>query len=69
MYKTNLKKSIQKDPYIEDIKVLFVGWAHSSHTHSWIETLLDDKLNIRLFGLPDHLPHQTALPLATAIYP
>ena len=33
-------------------RILFVGWPNSPHTHSWIELLQGEKLNVRLFGLP-----------------
>lgn len=41
----------------ESIRILFIGAAESSHSHSWI-TLVDSdpRFEIRLFGLPDGGP-------------
>jgi hypothetical protein len=44
------------DPYPGRPKILFVGLAESSHTHSWIELLNQSALNVRLFALPSGLP-------------
>ena len=32
-------------------KILFVGLAHSSHTHSWMELLSDSEFDVRIFGV------------------
>jgi glycosyltransferase involved in cell wall biosynthesis len=40
-----------KDRYPGKPKILFIGNAASSHTHSWIDLLVDAKFNVRLFGL------------------
>lgn len=37
-------------------RILFVGWPHSTHTHSWIELLRNSEFNVRLFALPGALP-------------
>jgi len=51
-----MKNSFKKDPYPGRPKILFVGLAESSHTHSWIELLNQSALNVRLFALPSGLP-------------
>lgn len=48
--------SFDKDPYPGKPRILFIGWAHSSHTHAWLSLLSKSDLNIRFFALPDHLP-------------
>ncbi len=40
------------DPYPGKPKILFVGYAVSTHTHSWIALLDESELNVRLFALP-----------------
>jgi glycosyltransferase involved in cell wall biosynthesis len=37
-------------------RILFIGWPESSHTHSWIDLLNNEALNIRLFCLPSQEP-------------
>jgi len=37
-------------------RILFIGWAHSSHTHAWIDLMSGSQFNVHLFGLPDHFP-------------
>lgn len=37
-------------------RILFVGFAESSHTHSWIDLLEGTDFNVRLFALPSALP-------------
>ena len=51
-----MKNSFRIDPYPGRPKILFVGLAESSHTHSWIELLHQSALNVRLFALPSGLP-------------
>lgn len=41
-----------RDPHPGRPKILFVGYAHSSHTQSWIDLLAEARLNVRLFALP-----------------
>jgi len=48
--------SFDKDPYPGKPRILFIGWAHSSHTHAWLSLLSECDFNIRFFALPDHLP-------------
>jgi hypothetical protein len=36
-------------------RILFVGWAHSTHTHAWID-LLRGAFNVRLYALPLGFP-------------
>lgn len=46
-----------QDRYVGKPKILFIGLAHSSHTHEWINLLHDAELNIRFFGASqDHFP-------------
>jgi glycosyltransferase involved in cell wall biosynthesis len=37
-------------------KILFVGLAESSHTHSWIDLLEGARFNARLFAMPSGVP-------------
>jgi len=37
-------------------RILFVGWPHSSHTHSWIDLVSDSDFDVRLFALPGAIP-------------
>jgi Glycosyl transferases group 1 len=45
-----------RDPYPGQPRILFIGWPESSHTHSWIELLLEANFNIRLFCLASSEP-------------
>jgi hypothetical protein len=40
-------------------RILFVGHAHSSHTHAWIDLLAEARFNVRLFALPGGIPPDT----------
>ncbi len=40
------------DPFPGKPKILFIGLAESSHTHSWINLIDDAEFNIRLFAIP-----------------
>jgi hypothetical protein len=40
------------DSYPGKPKILFIGWAHSTHTHAWIDLLDGAEFNVRLFALP-----------------
>src|ERR671933_2284478 len=44
--------SFDIDPYPGKPKILFVGYAESTHTHAWIDLLDEAELNVRLFALP-----------------
>ena len=44
------------DPYPGRPRILFVGHAESTHTHSWIDLLAGAELNVRFFALPGGLP-------------
>lgn len=44
------------DDFPKGPRILFIGWPNSPHTHSWIELLQGEKLNVRLFGLPSVPP-------------
>jgi glycosyltransferase involved in cell wall biosynthesis len=48
--------TFEVDDYPEGPRVLFVGWAESSHTHSWIDLLQGSGINARLFALPSAVP-------------
>src|SRR5919199_2076932 len=48
--------SFDVDPYPGRPKILFVGLAESTHTHSWIDLLEKSELNVRLFALPSGMP-------------
>jgi glycosyltransferase involved in cell wall biosynthesis len=51
-----MRGSFNRDPYPGRPKILFVGLAESSHTHSWIDLLSQAELNVRLFAMPSGLP-------------
>lgn len=56
--------SFDSDPFPGRPRILFIGYAESSHTHAWIDLLQDAPLNVRLFALPsgappDHWPVKT----------
>jgi hypothetical protein len=40
------------DPHPGQPKILFIGLAESTHTHSWIDLLDKSEMNVRLFALP-----------------
>ena len=44
------------DSYLDSPKILFVGLAQSTHTHSWINLIADQAFNIQLFGMPGGIP-------------
>ena len=47
-----MRTSFDVDPYPGRPRILFVGLAESTHTHSWIDLLDKSELNVRLFALP-----------------
>lgn len=47
-----MKGSFETDPYPGRPKILFVGLAESTHTHSWIDLLEGAEFNVRLFSTP-----------------
>ncbi|MBD3307917.1 glycosyltransferase [candidate division KSB3 bacterium] len=52
-----MKNSFETDSYPGKPKILFIGFAESTHTHAWIDLLKDAPVNVRLFGLhTTHLP-------------
>jgi len=48
-----MSSSFEVDPHPGRPRVLFVGSAHSSHTHAWIDLLNGADFNVRLFTVPD----------------
>lgn len=42
-----------KDPFPGKPKILFIALAQSTHTHSWVELLKGEALNVRVFGVND----------------
>jgi len=52
----NTSASFDIDPYPGKPKVLFIGFAQSTHTHAWIDLLDQSELNVRLFALPKGVP-------------
>lgn len=48
--------TFETDDYPGGPRVMFVGWAESSHTHSWIDLLQQSGINARLFALPSAVP-------------
>jgi hypothetical protein len=51
-----VSRSFEHDAYPGRPRVLFVGLAESTHSHSWIDLLDKSELNVRLFGLPSGAP-------------
>ncbi len=51
-----MRRTFDIDPHPGRPRVLFIGLAESTHTHSWIDLLDDSDINIRLFALPSGLP-------------
>lgn len=47
-----MRNPFEIDPYPGSPKILFIGFAESTHTHSWINLLDEARYNIRLFALP-----------------
>jgi hypothetical protein len=45
-----------EDPHPIKPKILFIGLAESSHTHSWINLLDNSEFDVRLFAMPTILP-------------
>lgn len=48
------------------MKILFIGFADSSHTRSWIDLLAGTGADIRLFGISGHYPPER-LPVRTTV--
>jgi hypothetical protein len=48
----NMLDPFDVDPYPLSPRILFIGIAHSTHTHGWIDLLRGGRLNIRLFAMP-----------------
>jgi glycosyltransferase involved in cell wall biosynthesis len=51
-----MSRAFEQDLYPGKPRILFIGLAESTHTHSWIELLEGSELNVRLFGLPSGIP-------------
>jgi glycosyltransferase involved in cell wall biosynthesis len=51
-----IRGSFDIDSHPGKPKILFIGLAESSHTHSWINLLDEAEVNVRLFGLPGGVP-------------
>jgi glycosyltransferase involved in cell wall biosynthesis len=49
-------RSFQSRPHDSKRRILFIGYAESSHTHAWIDLLRDSSFAARLFALPTGLP-------------
>ena len=45
-----------QDQFPDGPRILFVGLAESTHTHSWIDLLKTSGFNVRLFALPTGIP-------------
>ena len=45
-----------RDEFPDRPRILFVGLAESTHTHSWIDLLEKDGFNVRFFALPSGIP-------------
>lgn len=51
-----LSNTFERDDYPGKLKILFIGWPESSHTHSWIDLLQGSEINVRLFALQSVSP-------------
>jgi glycosyltransferase involved in cell wall biosynthesis len=49
-----MSSSFETDAHPGMPRILFIGPGESTHTHSWIDLLQDEPLNVRLFVLPGH---------------
>ncbi len=50
-----MPKPFDRDDHPGSPRILFVGWADSTHTHAWID-LVRDRFNVRLYALPRGFP-------------
>ncbi len=50
-----MTQEFDKDDHPGAPRILFVGWADSSHTHAWID-LIRDHCNVRLYAMPRGFP-------------
>jgi glycosyltransferase involved in cell wall biosynthesis len=57
-----------RTPYPNAPKILFIGPAESSHTHSWIGLLDGAEFNVRLFGTSSVPPPEWAVPTYVTRY-
>jgi glycosyltransferase involved in cell wall biosynthesis len=48
-----MSNSFNIDSYPGRPKILFIGFAESTHTHSWIDLLDQVQMNVRLFSIPN----------------
>ena len=53
--KSLINSGFQNDEFPGKPRILFVGWANSSHTHAWIDLVKND-FNVRLYSLPAGIP-------------
>jgi glycosyltransferase involved in cell wall biosynthesis len=51
-----MTQHFESDPYPGRPKILFIGLAENSHTHSWIDLLAGAAFNLRLFAMPTGVP-------------
>ena len=51
-----MHRNFDADPFPGRPRILFVGLAENSHTHSWIDLLADAPFNVRLFARPTGIP-------------
>ena len=51
-----LPAQFENDPFPARPRILFVGYAESTHTHAWIDLLIAAQCNVRLFALPGGVP-------------
>jgi glycosyltransferase involved in cell wall biosynthesis len=51
-----LKRTFHTDPFPGRPRILFIGLAENSHTHSWIDLLAGAPFNVRLFARPSGIP-------------
>jgi hypothetical protein len=51
-----MDRNFDTDDYPGQPRILFIGLAENSHTHSWIDLLQDAPFNVRLFARPSGAP-------------
>lgn len=51
-----MNRDFDTDDYPGRPRILFIGLAENSHTHSWIDLLKDERFNVRLFARPSGVP-------------
>lgn len=53
---SGMNRHFETDRFPGRPRILFVGVAENSHTHSWIDLLAGARFNVRLFAMPTGVP-------------